>query len=144
ISPNDNSSHCECGLCSAVNRVEGGPQGTLIQFVNIIAARYPEKTFTTISYGATARAPLRTKPLANVIILLSNIEIFRNEPVETGKSAAAFRNNLKDWLQITPHVYVWDYYTQFTNYLAPFPDFPNAGSNVHFYKKNKIKGVFAQ
>ncbi|MDF0720309.1 DUF4838 domain-containing protein [Kaistella sp. PBT33-4] len=144
ISPNDNSSHCECGLCSAVNRVEGGPQGSLIKFVNKIAASYPEKTFTTISYGATARAPLRTKPLPNVIILLSNIEIFRNEPVETGKSAAAFRNNLKDWLQITPHVYVWDYYTQFTNYLAPFPDFPNAGSNVHFYKKNKIKGVFAQ
>lgn len=144
ISPNDNSSHCECELCSAVNRVEGGPQGTLIKFVNKIAAHYPKRTFTTLAYGATARAPLQTQPLPNVNVLLSNIEIFRNNSVASEKSAAGFRNNLEGWLGKTPNVFVWDYYTQFTNYLAPFPDVLNAGANVDFYKKNKVKGVFAQ
>lgn len=144
VSPNDNGSHCECDRCSAVNSIEGGPQGSLIRFVNKIAVRYPERTFTTLAYGATAKPPLQTKPENNIIILLSNIEIFRNNPVATEKSAAGFRNNLEGWLAKTPNVFVWDYHTQFTNYLAPFPDVLNSGGNLDYYSKRKVQGVFAQ
>ncbi|ACU08216.1 hypothetical protein FIC_01773 [Flavobacteriaceae bacterium 3519-10] len=144
VSANDDIGHCECDRCTTVNAAEGGPQGTLIKFINRIAARYPEKTFTTLAYGATARPPLQAKPLSNVTVFLSSVDVSRNEPVSVEKSAAGFRRNLDGWLNITPNVFVWDYYTQFTNYLAPFPDLLNAAPNVDYYQEKQVTGVFAQ
>ncbi len=144
VSPNDDSGHCECNVCKAINEEEGGPQGTLIRFVNKIAEKYPDKTFTTLAYGETTRPTLITKPLPNVIIFLSNIDAFRTRPVSTDKSAATFRRNLEGWKKMTPNIFVWDYYTQFTNYLAPFPDVLNIPDNIDFYQRNNVKGVFAQ
>lgn len=144
VSANDDIGHCECDRCTKVNDAEGGPQGTMIRFINRIAARYPDKTFTTLAYGATVRPPLQTRPLANVTVFLSSVDIYRNEPVSVEKSAAGFRRNLDGWLNNTPNVFVWDYYTQFTNYLAPFPDLLNAAPNVDYYNEKQVTGVFAQ
>lgn len=144
VSPNDNNNFCECELCRKTDDEEGGPQGSLIRFVNKIAAHYPEKTFTTLAYGATLEPPQHTKPRANVIIFLSNIDLYRNQPVATEPSAARFRNILKGWLNHTLRIFIWDYYTQFTNYLAPFPDAQNIGVNIDYYKKLGVTGVFAQ
>lgn len=144
VSPNDNNNFCECELCRKTDDEEGGPQGSLIRFVNKIAAHYPEKTFTTLAYGATLEPPQHTKPRANVIIFLSNIDLYRNQPVATEPSAARFRNILKSWLNQTSRIFIWDYYTQFTNYLAPFPDAQNIGVNIDYYKKLGVAGVFAQ
>ena len=144
VSPNDNNNYCECDLCRAIDDEEGGPQGSLIRFVNKIAAHYPEKTFTTLAYGAALQPPLKTKPESNVVIFLSNINIYRNQPVAAEPSAARFRTILKGWLDKTSRIFIWDYYTQFTNYLAPFPDAHNTGANIEYYKKNGITGVFAQ
>ncbi|WP_027377370.1 DUF4838 domain-containing protein [Kaistella palustris] len=144
VSPNDNNNFCECSICRKTDDEEGGPQGSLLRFVNRIAARFPDKSFTTLAYGATAAPPLKTKPRANVIIFLSTINSFKNKPVETEVSAAQFRQNLEGWRAITPHIFIWDYYTQFTNYLAPFPDVFNAGPNMKYYRENGVRGVFAQ
>lgn len=144
ISPNDDIGHCECDLCRTTNEEEGGAQGSLIKFLNKIAKRFPDKIFTTLAYGDTKNPTLKTKPLPNVIIFLSSIDIYRNNPIPTEKTAAGFRNNLEGWLRQTPNVFVWDYYTQFTNYLAPFPDVLNIGQNINYFKTKKVKGVFAQ
>ncbi|MCQ4034441.1 DUF4838 domain-containing protein [Kaistella montana] len=144
ISPNDDIGYCECDLCRPINEAEGGPQGPLMRFINKISERYPEKKFTTLAYGSTSRPPLQTRPRENVIIFLSNIDLFRNDPVAKEKSAAFFVDNLKGWLQKTPNVFIWDYYTQFTNYVAPFPDVLNIGENIEYYKTMNVDGVFAQ
>ncbi|MBV2224689.1 MAG: DUF4838 domain-containing protein, partial [Cloacibacterium sp.] len=144
ISPNDDIGHCECDLCKEINIAEGGPQGTLIQFINKIAEKFPDKTFTTLAYGSTRKPTLITKPKQNVIIFLSNIEAYRNKSVSIEKSANDFRKNLDGWLHKTPNVFIWDYYTQFTNFLAPFPDELNLAENINFYKTKETKGIFAQ
>ncbi len=144
ISPNDGVGHCECDECTLVDQEEGGPQGSLIRFVNKIAEKYPDRTFTTLAYGATATPTLKTPPRENVTIFLSNIEIDRNEPVRTERSAENFRANLEGWLQLTPNVFVWDYATQFTNYLAPFPDYFKWEDNIDFYRQKGVKGLFVQ
>lgn len=144
ISPNDEIGYCECDLCAPINHSEGGPQGPLVKFINKIAEKYPDKKFTMLAYGATSRPTLKTKPRENVIIFLSNIDAYRNDPIGEEKSAASFRNNLEGWLQQTPNVLIWDYYTQFTNYLAPFPDVLNITENLNFYHQMKVEGIFAQ
>lgn len=144
ISANDGVGHCECDECNLVNQDEGGPQGSLIRFVNKIAEKYPDKTFTTLAYGATATPTLKIVPRENVIIFLSNIDIYRNKPVKSEESAKFFRSNLDGWLRLTPNVFVWDYATQFTNYLAPFPDVFNLEENIDYYRKKGVKGLFVQ
>lgn len=144
VSPNDNNNYCECDLCRKTDDEEGGPQGSLTRFVNKVAAHYPEKTFTTLAYGAALQPPLKTKPRSNVVVFLSNIDIYRNHPVSTEPSAASFRTILKGWQSLTSRIFIWDYYTQFTNYLAPFPDVHNIGGNMTYYQNQGISGIFAQ
>ncbi|PTN05956.1 DUF4838 domain-containing protein [Mangrovibacterium marinum] len=144
ISANDDVGTCECDHCSKINQREGGDQGTLIRFVNAIAKAFPERIFTTLAYGSTSRAPLHTKPRPNVYIFLSSIDAYRTRELENEKSAAAFNRNLKDWEKISSHIFVWDYYTQFTNYLAPFPIIPTLQPNLNYFKQHGVSGVFAQ
>lgn len=144
VSPNDDIGYCECDKCKAVDVEQGSPAGSLIKFVNKIANEFPDKSITTLAYGYTHRAPKNLKPADNVFIFLSNIDAYRDKPLAEEPSAAAFRNDVKAWKALTGNLFVWDYITQFTNYLAPFPNLLTLQPNMQFYKENGIKGVFAQ
>lgn len=144
ISANDDAGFCECSFCTADYEKNGGKQGSVLKFVNKIAKHFPDKTFTTLAYTHTSNPPLVTKPNKNVIIFLSNIEIYRTFDVKKDASAASFRKKLQGWKKKTDNIFIWDYYTQFTNFLAPFPNYFTFKPNLNFYKTNKIKGVFAQ
>lgn len=144
VSPNDNSRYCECEFCSKINDAEGGPQGSLIHFVNKIAARFPDKHFTTLAYTYTARPTRIIKPAKNVTMFLSNIDADRTQSIVTEPSAATFRSQLQGWRQKTDHIFIWDYYTQFTNYLSPFPLLGTLKDNMRYYQMNGVSGVFAQ
>jgi len=144
VSPNDTMGHCQCERCARVNKEEGGPQGPLIRFVNRLAKQFPKYKFGTLAYGEYSHAPLKTRPRENVVILVSTIQAYRNQPIETEPSAHNLRAQLAQWLSLAPEVWVWDYYAQFTNYLAPFPDLHTIGPNIEYYKRIGIKGVFAQ
>lgn len=144
VSPNDDIGYCECDKCKAVDDAEGTPAGALIKFVNRVAELFPDKNITTLAYGYTHRAPKSIKPAKNVYVFLSNIDAYRDKPLAEEKTAAAFRNDVKAWGALTDNLFVWDYITQFTNYLAPFPNLLTLQPNMQYYKENKIKGVFAQ
>ncbi len=144
ISSNDNNNYCECSLCEKTDLEEGGPQGSVLKFVNKIANHYPDKTFTTLAYGATLDPPLKKIPNKNIIIFLSSIDAYKTKPIEMEASGAGFRNALDEWIKKGSRVFIWDYYTQFTNYLAPFPDVFNIGPNIYYYHKKGVTGVFSQ
>lgn len=144
IAPEDGGGFCTCDQCSKANAEEGGPQGALVRFINRVAAVFPDQNFTTLAYQYTAHPPLNTKPASNVYIMLSSIDAYRNEPLETAPSAAAFRKDLAGWGAITSNLFLWDYTTQFTNYLAPFPDYNNLQPNLQYLAAHKVKGVFSQ
>jgi Domain of unknown function (DUF4838) len=144
ISPNDDNNYCQCDDCKAVDEREGSPSGSLIRFVNKVAKEFPDSKFTTLAYGYSHAAPERTKPAPNVYIMLSDIDAFRDKPLKDEGTASAFVNDLKEWKAITDHIFVWDYVTQFTNYLAPFPNFHTLQANLQYLKDNGVKGVFAQ
>lgn len=144
IAPNDDIGSCTCEHCQAIDKREGGAQGSLIHFVNRVAAQFADKKFTTLAYLQTANAPVHLRVADNVSIILSNIDAFRKGDIGTEPSAATFRRQLRDWKSKAKHVFVWDYLTQFTNYLAPFPVQGTLEKNLNYVKQQGAEGVFLQ
>lgn len=143
VSPNDDNGFCECDKCRALDNEQGSHAGSLIKFVNRVAAAFPDKKFTTLAYGYTHKAP-KMKPAENVYVFLSDIDAFRDKPLAEEGSAGTFRSDLKAWHGLTENLFVWDYVTQFTNYLAPFPNFHTLQPNMQYLKDNGVKGMFVQ
>ncbi len=144
VSPNDDIGWCECDKCKPVDNEQGSPSGSLIKFVNRVAANFPDKKITSLAYGYTHKAPKSLRPASNVYIFLSDIDAYRDKPLAEEGSAGAFRNDLKAWGALTPNIFVWDYTTEFTNYLAPFPNFHTLQANIQYFKNNGVKGIFSQ
>ncbi|WP_293879726.1 DUF4838 domain-containing protein [Sphingobacterium sp. UBA1498] len=142
IAPMDGKGYCTCDRCTKVDQEEGGPQGTLIRFVNGVAAQFPDRYFTTLAYGYTAEAPKITRPSSNVYVMLSTIDATRERGLGDNPTATSFRRQLNDWSKISSNIFVWDYTTQFTAYLNPFPMYDHYQSNIAFMNQHGVKGVF--
>ncbi len=144
ISANDEADFCHCDACAQVLKEEGAPSGSLIRFVNKIAGKFPNHRFTTLAYTSTSKPPAKTKPARNVFIMLSTIDAYRTLPIEKDRAAASFRSHLQGWGKLTDNLFIWDYTTQFTNYLAPFPNLDNLQKDLNYFVRHKVKGVFSQ
>lgn len=144
VSQNDGPGHCTCHFCSEVDKKYGGPQGSIILFVNKVAKNFPGKTISTMAYLYSKHPTVNLKPIKNVSIMLSSIDMNRAKPIATDPGANSFRNDMKGWVAISNSVMVWDYVVQFTNYLSPFPNMQTLQANLNYFAKSGIKGVFSQ
>lgn len=144
VAPMDGGGFCTCDQCSRTDREEGGHQGSLVRFVNKVADQFPDKKITTLAYTYTADPPGKTKPAANVYMMLSSIDAQRHQPLEQALGADAFRKQLAGWGALTANLMVWDYTVQFTNYLAPFPVTAFLQPNLRYMQEKGVKGVFEQ
>ncbi len=150
ITQNDNQNYCVCDKCRAVDEEEGSQSGTMIRFVNAIAEElgkeFPDAVFDTFAYQYTRKAPLKVKPLPNVIVRICSIECCFAHPLSDSKCEenAAFQKDILDWQKICNRIYVWDYTTNYSNYNGPFPDFGVLQENMKFYVKNNVKGMYAE
>jgi hypothetical protein len=141
VSQDDNQQHCQCDNCMKIDKEEGSPSGTMIRFVNEVAATFPNKKISTLAYQYT-RKPCKTKPLDNVLITLCSIECDRSAPI--AEKCTDFSNDLKGWGKLTNNIRIWDYTTQFTNFLAPFPNIYTLQPNIKLFRDNNAKWVFEQ
>lgn len=144
VSPNDGGGNCRCPYCKKADEQEGSASGSLIRFVNKVGAAFPDKTITTLAYGYTSKAPSQTKPAGNVVVLLSTIDALREQPLQQAPSAAGFRKDLEDWGNSCKQLFIWDYATQFTNYLSPFPRLTHIAADFSYLKEKKVTGIFEQ
>jgi hypothetical protein len=141
VSQDDNTLHCQCDDCRAIDEEEGSASGTMIRFVNAVAANFPDKTISTLAYQYT-RKPSKTKPADNVLITLCSIECDRSAPIE--EKCSDFAADLIGWKEMTDNIRIWDYTTQFTNFLAPFPNIQTLQPNIRFFRDNHATWVFEQ
>jgi hypothetical protein len=160
VSQNDNVNYCQCEHCAALDKKYAAfaPEekmyathsgqypalgmGSLLNFINKVAERFPDKIISTLAYQYTRVPPKDLVPRENVNIMLCSIESTRNEPMESGDPD--FSNDLKGWGEITDNILVWDYTIQFNNLLAPFPNLRTLQPNMAFLRKNNVSAVFAQ
>ena len=150
VSQNDNETHCKCENCKAVEAEEGSASGPLIRFVNriaeAIATEYPNVTIDTLAYKYTQNPPKVTKPAPNVCIRLSTITCHLTHPITQANCAtcSAFRKAIEGWSAICDNIYIWDYTTNYSYYLATFPNFHVLRQNMQFFAKHNVKGVYEQ
>ena len=150
VSQNDNTSYCKCEGCEAISQEEGSPAGTLLRFVNRIAndiaADYPDVTIDTLAYRYTQTPPKITKPADNVCIRLCSITCHFNHPItKSGCSACEkFCSAIEGWSKICENIYIWDYTTNYSHYLAAFPNFGVLRENMKFFADHNVKGVYEQ
>lgn len=145
VSQNDgNYTNCTCDACKAIDDHEGALSGSVITFLNKLAARFPDKEFSTLAYLYTMNPPKHVKPLPNVNIMLCDIDCNREVSLTENASGKAFVKAMEGWSAITNNIFVWDYGINFDNYLDPFPNFHILQDNIKLFKKNHATMHFSQ
>jgi hypothetical protein len=147
VTQNDWHGACECPNCKAIDDAEGGPSGSMIAFVNYIAGKiepeFPQVAVDTFAYQYTRKPPKTLKPRPNVIVRLCSIECNFREPLDH-PSNVAFLADLEGWSKICQRLYIWDYTTDFRNYVNPHPNWFALAPNVRLFQKYGVRGVFEQ
>lgn len=166
VAQNDWYSPCTCADCRALDEEEGSHAGTMLHFVNQVADavrnEYPRNKIHTFAYLYTRKAPRTIRPRDNVIVRLCSIECCFSHPMEgcdfavdnidvEDTSARVFTRtdklfirDLEAWSQCCDHLYIWDYTTNFANYLQPFPNIQVLQPNLRLLRDKGVKGVFEQ
>ncbi len=150
VSQNDNVNFCKCEKCAAVDAEEGSHAGTLIRFVNEVAADiavdYPNVVIDTLAYQYTRPVPKITKPLPNVCIRLCSIECCFCHPLndESCPENKKFYKDIVDWSKICDRIYIWDYVTDFCFYIPTYPNFSVLRQNMRFFAEHGVKGMYPE
>lgn len=142
VSQNDNFDYCRCARCAASDRRYGSPAGTLLAFVNDVAAAFPDKTISTLAYQYTRQAPRGIRPAQNVSICLCSIECNRGLPIEEG--CTDFARDVDEWSALTDNLMIWDYVVQFRSYLSPFPNWHTLQPNLQLFQRHRVRMMFEQ
>lgn len=147
VSQNDWNGCCECETCRAINEREGTAAGALLHFVNGVAeqleADYPDLAVYTFAYVWSQKPPKTIKPRPNVVIWLATTGTAYNFPYahEINKT---FRENLQAWSTIHDRIYIWDYLTNFANYICPHPNLRTLAPNVKYFVNHGVRGIFSE
>ena len=88
-------------------------------------------------------APKITKPKPNVIIRLCSIECNFAVPL-TDPSNAKFQADMANWALASNRTFIWNYITNFHEFVAPFPDWYSIGPNVRFFQEHGVTGLFQE
>jgi hypothetical protein len=147
VSQNDWHGYCQCSKCAAIDKEEGSPSGSLLRFVNAVAAdieeEFPNVAISTLAYQYTRKPPKHVKPRHNVIVRLCSIECSFSKPLADERNQK-FRDDIVGWSKVCNRLYIWDYTTNFRNYVMPHPNLRVLGPNVKFFVEHNVKGIFEQ
>jgi len=150
-----------------IEKAEGSPSGPVIWFANnvaeAIAEEFPDLLIHTFAYQYTRTAPKNIKPHKNVIVRLCTIECCFSHPLDGRlpqgsapiehkhekcqcgtQGETLFMKDLREWSRICDRLYIWDYVTNFRNYLMPFPNFAVLKTNLQIFRDLGVKGVLEQ
>lgn len=147
ISQNDWHGACECEKCAALDKEEGSAAGSLLFGVNAVAReigkQYPDFLVETLAYQYTRKPPRNIRPEKNVLIRLCSIEADFTHPLASA-SNKSFCDDLYAWKSIADNLFIWNYVTNFTNYLIPHPNMLPLADDLRLFAENNVVGVFQQ
>ena len=150
ISQNDNRMYCRCAKCRAVDEEEGGPTGSLLRFVNAVAEEVekvrPDVLVQTLIFQYSRKPPKVTHPRRNVMPCLCAIEIGHGVPFAERKfkADALYMDDLAQWGRISDHLLIWDYSTNYHNFLYSFPAEHTFAPNLRTYLDHGAKYMFME
>jgi len=159
ITENDNGNYCRCSSCVALRSVEGSQAGPNLHFVNQVAAIIHASSdfkVETLAYRNTVAPPATITPAAGVAVRFAPLQSDFGHPLNSewngptplGSLAGYYQenayDNLPDWADISGELLVWNYITNFTYTMLPFPNIQLLGEDLRFFAQNKVTGIFEQ
>ena len=147
VSQNDWFGFCTCKQCKAIDDAEGSHAGTLISMLNKVAAavekEFPDVLVESLAYQYTRKPPKTVKPRDNVLIRLCTIECSFSQPLD-GPQNREFAADMEGWSKLAKHLFVWDYTTNYNDYLGPHPNLRVLPANVRYFIKHGAIGLFEE
>ncbi len=150
VSQNDSfvyDSFCTCKDCQAIIDEEGSPAGPLLRFVNAVAEaieeEFPDVYVDTLAYQYSLTPPKITKARDNVVIRFCTGACTAHPIAECDRNHGS-KQNVLNWKEVCPRLYIWDYTTDFAHYLCPYPNLNSLQGNAQFFYENDVIGVFEQ
>ena len=144
----DNRLYCQCEECEALAEKYGGQSGIMVWFVNQVADavkdEFPDKFIGTFAYQYTRHAPKDIVPRDNVVIRLCSIECCMFHDYDDCEQNVAFMKDLKDWSAIAPHLYIWDYVTDFAQYCLPVANWKTMSTHIKDFRDNHAIGILEE
>lgn len=142
IMPQDNNLVCTCVSCLAVGNTKNNATPAVTDFIQKISQRFPKHQFFTSSYITTREIPEKrlnnnTGVFLSTINLKKGIELNENQP-----ETANFIKEISSWKVVTNNIYIWDYSSNFDDYLTPIPVLYGLKKQLQFYKSQGVNGVF--
>lgn len=150
VTQNDNEKYCQCDNCRKIDEAGGCPAASIIRFVNFIAENvekeFPEVVVQTFAYQYSRQAPGDVKPHRNVSIFLCTMGTDFSKPLEdpSNKLNAAFMKDYNAWNKISSQIDIWDYITNFTNFLYPHPNLDAIKKNVKIFASRNPHMIMPQ
>ena len=144
----DNEEYCQCPNCKAVDAEEGSHMGTMLRFVNAVAADiaedYPDALIDTFAYQYTRALPKTVRPLPNVIVRLCSIECCFAHPLDDPACPEnlKFMEDIKAWSEVCDRLYIWDYTINFFHTNCVFPNFRVLQKNMRIFARYGATGVY--
>jgi hypothetical protein len=148
VSKNDGGGSCNCPKCRAINKAEGSDSGSLLNFVNQVAANiekvYPRVQVSTLAYLETYQPPKTIRPRRNVAIQLCTDRCMWAYPFTPARLNKDFSSALVAWSKVTDRIHIWDYCVNFSHYTAPMPNMDVVADNIRFFVDHHCRGVMEQ
>ena len=150
VSQNDHDHHCECPKCKALSDREGSLIAPGLELTNRIAEavekEFPDKAIQTLAYSWSRKPPKQMRPRSNVIVMLCSIECCFSHPLDKCNLDLnqAFCKDIEAWSKVASRLWIWDYTTDFGDFLLPFPNQRSLAPNIRFFAKHNVKGIFEE
>ena len=148
VSQNDCRGYCQCAECAALTEAEGSPAGPNLKFVNAIAEEvekeFPDVLIETLAYQFTRKPPKTIRPRHNVAVCLCSFECSFSVPFAESRhaSTAAFCEDLRTWGAICGNLFIYNYATNFRNYLLPFTNVYSMAPNYRLLLENGARWIY--
>ena len=147
VSQNDRFMFCTCETCRQVDEEEGSHAGTLIRFLNQVAAdvekEFPDVLVETLAYQYTRKPPKLVRPRNNILIRLCSIECDFARPF-TDDANRDFMEDLAGWSRIANHLFIWDYVTNYEDFIGPHPNWDALAPNIRTLAEHNAIGLFEE
>jgi hypothetical protein len=170
LAPNDGRGFCECEKCSSLDepgRDWHAKYSNRLAIFNrevsaIVKEKYPDVLIKVGAYAMYARPPLSKdyKPEDNQIIQLCHLYFCHTHPLgsnlckegETYEASPEYLPNqefekiLDQWLNLSPHLFVYEYYSidGMGRAKLPWPMIHNMRSDIPYYRDKGVEGFYTQ
>ncbi len=150
VSIEDNYASCSCGNCSSSDLVYGSPAGTMLECVNKVAKGLKEYykdsgrdiKVLTLAYNNYVKAPQNIIAEDNVVVYIAPIYRCYKHALTDCERNVEFYDSMMKWEEITTHLAIYDYGTEFTNYFVYFNDWNRFEKDFKLYKEIGVSMYF--